>query len=197
MLRIYGDINSGNCLKVKWTADLLGLDYEWREVDILKGETRMKAFLALNPFGQVPVLELDDGRTLAQSNAIIRYLARGSALIPADDFAAAQMDAWLFWEQYSHEPYVAVCRFQMHYLGRSAAEREAWRVERGEAALDVLEAHLAERDWLVNDDMTLADIALLPYTRLAHEGGFDLSGRPAVRRWIARGEARLGLKPAH
>ena len=197
MLRIHGDINSGNCLKVKWTADLLGLDYEWRPVDILKGETRTKAFLALNPFGQVPVLELEDGRTLAQSNAIICYLARDSALIPADDFAAAQMDAWLFWEQYSHEPHVAVCRFQMHYLGRNAEEREDWRVERGEAALDVLEAHLAERDWLVNDDMTLADIALLPYTRLAHEGGFSLSGRPAVRRWIARGEERLGLAAAH
>jgi len=166
-------------------------------VDILKGETRTEEFLALNPFGQVPVLELEDGRTLAQSNAIIRYLARGSALIPADDFAAAQMDAWLFWEQYSHEPYVAVCRFQMRYLGRAAEEREDWRVERGEAALNVLEAHLAARDWLVSDDMTLADIALLPYTRLAHEGGFDLTNRPAVRRWIARAEERLGLPPAH
>ena len=196
MLRIYGDINSGNCQKVKWTADLLGLGYEWCTVDILKGETRTEKFLKRNPFGQVPVLELEDGRTLAQSNAIIRYLARSSALIPADDFAAAQMDAWLFWEQYSHEPYVAVCRFQMRYLGRKAEEREAWRVERGEAALDVLEAHLAGRDWLVSDDMTLADIALLPYTRLAHEGGFDLSGRPAIRRWIVRGEERLGLSPA-
>ena len=197
MLRIYGDINSGNCLKVKWTADVLGLDYEWRPVDILKGETRTEDFLKRNPFGQVPVLELDDGRTLAQSNAIIRYLARGSALVPADDFAAAHMDAWLFWEQYSHEPYVAVCRFQMHYLGRSAEEREAWRVKRGESALNVLEAHLAEREWLVVNDITLADIALLPYTRLAHEGGFDLSGRPALRRWIARAEKRLGLAPVH
>ncbi len=197
MLRIYGDMASGNCQKVKWTADWLGLDYEWCEVDILKGETRTEEFLARNPFGQVPVLELEDGRTLAQSNAIIRYLARDSALVPADDFAMAKMDAWLFWEQYSHEPYVAVCRFQMRYLGRGEEEREAWRVERGEAALDVLEAHLAERDWLVNDDMTLADVALLPYTRLAHEGGFDLSERPAIRRWIARGEERLGLAPVH
>ena len=197
MLRIYGDMASGNCQKVKWTADALGLDYDWRAVDILKGETRTEEFLARNPFGQVPVLELEDGRTLAQSNAIIRYLARGSALIPVDDFAAARMDAWLFWEQYSHEPYVAVCRFQMRYLGRGAEEREGWRVERGEAALDVLEAHLAGRDWLVGDDMTLADVALLPYTRLAHEGGFDLSERPAIRRWIARAEERLGLAPAH
>ncbi len=196
-MRLYGDMNSGNCLKVKWTADYLGLAHEWRSVDILKGETRTEEFLKLNSFGQVPVLALDDGRTLAQSNAIIRYLARGSDLVPEDAFASARMDAWLFWEQYSHEPYVAVCRFHMRYLGRSAEEREDWRVERGEAALDVLETHLAEQDWLVDDGMTLADIALLPYTRLAHEGGFDLSGRPALRRWIARAEERLDLAPVH
>ncbi len=197
IMRIYGDANSGNCQKVKWTADYLGQLYDWRETDVLAGETRTEEFLARNPFGQVPVLELQDGRTLAQSNAIIRFLARNSELIPADDFAAAQMDAWLFWEQYSHEPYIAVCRFHMHYLGRGKDEREEWRVERGEMALDVMEAHLAGREWLVDDEMTLADVALLPYTRLAHEGGFDLSGRPALKRWIARAEEWLGLSPVH
>ena len=121
-MKIYGDQNSGNCLKVKWVADRLALPYEWIEIDTLKGGSRTAEFLKLNPWGQVPAVVLDDGRTLAQSNAIIRYLARGSELIPADAFAAAKMDEWLFWEQYSHEPYVAVCRFHMVYLGRKASE---------------------------------------------------------------------------
>ena len=196
-MRIYGDTQSGNCLKVKWTADHLGLPYEWHDVDIMAGETRTEAFLKRNPFGQVPVLELDDGRTLAQSNAIIGFLARDSDLIPADAYAAARMRAWLFWEQHSHEPYIAVCRFHMVYLGKPAEEREAWRVERGEAALDVMEAHLKDRDWLVGDALTLADISLLAYTRLAHEGGFDLAARPALRRWIAAAERALGLTAVH
>ena len=108
-MKIYGDSNSGNCQKVKWVCDALALPYIWIEIDTLKRETRTPQFLKLNGAGQVPTVEFDDGRTLAESNAIIRYLARGSALIPADAFAAAKMDEWLFWEQYSHEPYVAVC----------------------------------------------------------------------------------------
>ena len=112
-MTIFGDSISGNCLKVKWVCDRLALPYTWVGVDTLKRETRTTQFLKLNSAGQVPAVEFDDGRTLAQSNAIIRYLARGSDLIPADAFAAAKMDEWLFWEQYSHEPYVAVCRFQM------------------------------------------------------------------------------------
>jgi glutathione S-transferase len=109
-MKIYGDLNSGNCLKVKWVCDRLALPYSWIAVDILKRETRSAEFLKLNGAGQVPVVEFDDGSTLAQSNAIIRYLARHSDLIPKDAFAAAKMDEWLFWEQYSHEPYIAVCR---------------------------------------------------------------------------------------
>jgi glutathione S-transferase len=116
-MKIHGDSNSGNCLKVKYACDALALPYSWIEIDTMKGGSRTPEFLMLNPWGQVPTVEFDDGRTLAQSNAIIRYLARGGDLIPADDFAAVQMDAWLFLEQYSHEPYVAVCRFQMIYLG--------------------------------------------------------------------------------
>lgn len=192
-MRVYGDLASGNCLKVKFTADHLGLPYDWIPVDLKKGETRAKSFLAKNRFGEVPLVEFEDGRTLAQSNAIIRYLARDTSLIPTDAFAQAKMDEWLFWEQYSHEPYVAVARFQMVYLGKKLEEREARIVERAEKALDVLEEALSGRAYLVGDQLTLADISLLAYTRLAHEGGFRLSHRPAVRKWIAQCERDLNI----
>jgi glutathione S-transferase len=195
-MKIHGDSNSGNCLKVKWVCDRLALAYSWIAVDTMKRETRTPQFLALNGAGQVPVVEFDDGRTLAQSNAIIRYLARGSALIPADAFAAAKMDEWLFWEQYSHEPCIAVCRFHMVSLGRAASELDPDKVQRGYAALERMEQHLAGSRFLVGEAFSLADVALLAYTRLAHEGGFDLARYPAIRRWIKDGEAELGLPPA-
>ena len=195
-VKIYGNAGSGNCLKVKWTADLLGLPYSWHEIDSVNGQTRTPDYLAKFPLGQVPAVAFEDGRRLAQSNAIIRYLARGSALLPADDFLAAKVDEWLFWEQYSHEPYIAVCRFHMVYKDQPREMREPWRVERGEAALDLLDGQLAGRTWLVSDSMTIADIALLAYSRVAHEGGFDLTARPALRAWIARGETQLNLKIA-
>ena len=135
-MKVYGDTNSGNCLKVKWVCDHLALPYTWIAVDTLKGETRTAEFLKLNGAGQVPTIELDDGRALAQSNAIIRYLARGSRLIPQDAFAEGKMDEWLFWEQYSHEPYIAVCRFQMFYLKKPASDLDPDKVKRGSAALD-------------------------------------------------------------
>ncbi|MGE0624581.1 MAG: glutathione S-transferase family protein [Pseudomonadales bacterium] len=192
-MKVYGDRISGNCLKVQYTADYLGLDYEWVPTDIMAGETRTPEYLAMNPAGQVPLLVLDDGRTLAQSNAIIGYLARDSDLLPQDDFAQAKVNEWLFWEQYSHEPYVAVCRFVMVYQGKPREAREPWRVERGEGALDLMDRSLRGRDWIVGETFTIADIALLAYTRLAHEGGFDLGGRPAVREWIGRCESVLGI----
>lgn len=192
-MKVYGDEISGNCLKVKYTADHLGFDYEWVTTDIMAGDTRTSAYLALNPAGQVPLLVLDDSRTLAQSNAIIGYLAEGSDLLPADPFLRAKVNEWLFWEQYSHEPYVAVCRFVMVYQRKPREEREAWRVTRGEGALDLMEGVLSDRDWFVGSGLTIADIALLAYTRLAHEGGFDLTGRPAVRRWIDRCESTLSI----
>jgi len=195
-MKIYGDLVSGNCLKVKYLADHLGLTYDWQPVDILKGESRTPDFLAINPLGQVPTVALDDGRALAQSNAILLYLAEGSALLPSDAYARAKVAELLFWEQYSHEPYVAVCRFQMRYLGKPKEAREAWRVERGEQALDLMETLLKGRDWLVGADLTVADIALLAYSRLAHEGGFDLAPRAKLRAWIARCEGRLGLEAA-
>src|ERR1700759_998107 len=190
-MKIYGDGNSGNCLKVKWVCDQLRLPYHWIAVDTMKRETRTPQFLALNGAGQVPVVELDDGRTLAQSNAIIRYLARGSVLIPADAFAAAKMDEWLFGEPYSHEPYIAVCRFQMVYLGKQATERDPDKVQRGHAALVRMERHLADVRFFVGDAFSLADVALLAYTRLAHEGGFELAHCPAIRRWIGDSETQL------
>jgi glutathione S-transferase len=195
-MRVYGDETSGNCLKVRYTADHLGRAYEWVQVSALSGETREPDFLALNPMGQIPVVAFDDGRTLAQSNAIIRYLAAGSALLPQDPFGQAKVDEWLFWEQYSHEPYVAVCRFQMRYLGKPAQAREAWRVHKGEAALDLLERHLTEHVWLAGEAFSVADISLLAYTRLAHEGGFSLAERKGVRGWIRRCEGQLQLEPA-
>lgn len=192
-MKIHGDSNSGNCLKVKWVCDRLKLPYEWVEIDTLKGSSRTADFLRLNPWGQVPTVEFDDGRTLAQSNAIIRYLARGSDLIPADAFAAAKMDEWLFWEQNSHEPYVAVCRFQMVYLGKTAAELDPDKVRRGNAALDHMERHLGRSRFMAGDVFSLADVALFAYTRMAHEGGFDLSQRAAIRRWIGETENSLEL----
>ncbi|NEW98383.1 glutathione S-transferase family protein [Rhodopseudomonas sp. BR0G17] len=192
-MKIYGDLNSGNCLKVKWTCDRLGLPYEWIAIDTMKGETRTPAFLALNPAGQVPVVAFDDGRSLAQSNAVIRYLARGSDLIPADPWLEAKMDEWLFWEQYSHEPYIAVCRFQMVYLGKPASELDPDKVRRGHAALARMEQHLADNEFLAGERLSLADVALLAYTRMAEQGGFALKDYPAVRAWIARAEAGLGL----
>jgi len=191
-MKIYGDIGSGNCQKVKATADYLGLRYDWIAVDILKGESRTPEFLGVNPAGQVPAVVFDDGRALAQSNAIVKYLARGSSLLPEDAFEQAQCDEWMFWEQYSHEPYVAVARYQRVYLKKPEAEPRV--MERGEKALDRLEAALTGRDWLVGSRLSVADIALVPYTRLAHEGGFDLSARAAVRGWVKRCEGALNIK---
>lgn len=198
MIRIFGDSISGNCLKVKWVATQLSLPHEWIEIDILKGETRTDEFLSLNPFGQVPVVEFDDGRTLAQSNAIILHLAEGSDLIPADAFERAKMLEWMFWEQYSHEPTIAVRRFQKLYLRKSDDEIDADLMAKGRRALGRMEMALISSDWIAGGDaLTLADISLLAYTRLAHEGGFDLNEFPAVHAWVARCELELGLPHIH
>jgi glutathione S-transferase len=192
-LRIFGDGKSGNCLKVKWTAQRLNLPFDWIEVDILKGESRTADFLAMNPAGQVPAVILEDGRALAQSNAIMLHLAEGSVLIPADPYLKAKMYEWLFWEQYSHEPYVAVARFQVAYMGKPVESLDGKLVERGHAALARLENGLSESGFLVGDRLTLADIALVAYTRVAHEGGFDLARYPAVKAWVGRVETALGI----
>lgn len=192
---IFGDLASGNCLKVKYTADFLALPYRWTTIDIMRGESRTPAFLQLNPSGQVPVIRLADGRALGQSNAILRFIAKGSTLLPEDPFAQAKIDEWLFWEQYNHEPYIAVCRFHMHYLGKSKETRDPVRVQRGEQALDFMNARLENRAWLSGETMSVADISLLAYTRLAGEGGFDLTTRKNVLAWIERSENALQLQP--
>ena len=192
-MKIYGDSKSGNCLKVSWTADFLGRSYDWIETDILKGESRTADFLAMNPAGQVPLVLLDDGRALAQSNAIILHLAEGSSLIPADAYDRARMLEWMFWEQYSHEPYVAVARFHVRYAGKAVADLEPRLVERGNAALQRLEDGLATSPFLVGEAVSLADVALVAYTRLAHEGGFDLGRYPKVGAWVKRVEAALKI----
>ena len=194
-MKFFGDSISGNCLKVKWTADHLGLPYEWVETRLLSGGTRTPDFLAMNPAGQVPLALLDDGRPLAQSNAIILHLARGSALIPTDPYLQARMFEWMFWEQYSHEPYVAVARFQVQYRGRNPATLEPELVGRAEAALNRLEAALSGSPWLVGDAFSLADMTLLPYTRFAPEAGLDLSRWQSLTAWIRRSEGVLGLAP--
>lgn len=193
MLTVYGDIRSGNCLKVKWLLDRLGRDYRWVETDVTSGVTRAPAFLAINPAGQTPTAVLDDGRPLAQSNAILLHFAEGTELIPRDAYDRARMFEWLFWEQYSHEPCIAVVRFQRAIVGRPAEEIDPRLVERGHAALARMEAGLAGRDWLAGAGPSLADLALVAYTRVAPEGGFDLKPYPAVVGWIARVEAAFGI----
>jgi len=197
-LTLYGDSISGNCQKPKWTADLLGVPYDWIEVDILQAGTQTEDFLAVNPAGQVPVARWPDGRVLPQSNAIMLYVAEeaGSDLVPDDTFKRAKMMSWLFWEQYSHETAIAVRRFQKHYLKKPDDEIDPNLMAKGRRALGVMEMQLTFTDWIVGDQMTLADIALVAYTRVAHEGGFDLSDFPSVERWISRTEAALGIPHA-
>lgn len=190
---VYGDSVSGNCLKVKWLLDRLGRTYEWREVDVMSGYTRSTEFLGLNPAGQVPLVVLDDGRTLAQSNAILLHFGEGTAFVPDDAYARARMYEWMFWEQYSHEPYIAVRRFQMRYLGKEPAELDPKLLDRGEAALRRMAAALADGAFLVGEAPTLADLALVAYTRVAHEGGFDLTRYPTVQAWVGRVEAAFGI----
>ena len=192
-LTIYGDSISGNCLKVKFVCDRLGLAYRWVETSVLKGETRTAEFLAMNPAGQVPMIKLADGRALAQSDAIILYLAEGSDLIPADAYQRALMFQWLFWEQYSHETVIAVRRFHKAFLKKPDSEIDPALLPKGEKVLAVMNDHLAARHYFVNDTLSLADIALVAYTRWAHEGGFDLARYPHVLGWVRRVEQDLEL----
>jgi glutathione S-transferase len=194
MITIYGDPISGNCLKVKWTAERLAIPFTWIDVSVVKAETRTPEFLAMNPAGQVPTVKLADGRVLAQSNAIILHLAEGSPLVPEDAYERARMYEWLFWEQYSHEPYVAVVRFQMKESGKARSEIEPKLIERGEAALRLMDRALEGRTHLVDARLTLADIALVAYTRFAADGGFRLADFPNVDAWVARIEAELPIK---
>jgi len=185
-MRIYGDSRSGNCLKVKYVCDYLNVPYDWEELDVLSGVTRTPDFLSINPAGQIPTVVFDNGKALAQSNAVMRYIARGSDLIPANDWGQAKMDEWLFWEQYSHEPAIAVVRFLVALKGTPRDEIDPSLIKKGDAALDRMEESVARHDYLVGDRLSLADIALYAYTQFAEEGGFSLKDRPNIRDWLDR-----------
>jgi glutathione S-transferase len=193
-MTIYGDSTSGNCLKLKFVADRLGIPYEWVEISVLKSETRTPEFLTLNPAGQVPVVRFADGGALAQSNAIMLHLAWGSELIPTDAFERAQMFQWLFWEQYSHEPAIAVLRFQKLHLKKRDDEIDPALPGKCARVLALMNEHLKERAYFVGGKPSLADIALVAYTRCAHEAGIDLSKHPNVQAWVNRVETDLNLE---
>ncbi len=188
MLKVYGMSSSGNCYKVKLLLEQLGQPYAWEEIDIMQGSTRTADFLAKNPNGKVPTLEIESGVFLAESNAILYYLADETEFMPREKLARAQVMQWLFFEQYSHEPYIAVARFICKYLPADHPRRaELPRLlERGYHTLSVMEQQLAARSFFVDERYSMADIALFAYTHEAHVGGFDLAGYPAVRRWLAR-----------
>jgi len=194
LLTLYDFAPSGNCYKVRLLLAQLGRAYERVPVDILKRESRTPGFLAINPNGRVPAVRLDDGRVLAESNAIAWYLAEGTSFLPDDAFDRADVLRWMFFEQYSHEPYIATVRFWITELGAAeerAGEIDARRPE-GYAALGVMERRLAVHDWLVGDRYSIADVALYAYTHVADEGGYDLEPYPAVCAWLARVAAEPG-----
>ena len=198
MLTIHGMADSGNCYKPRLLMALIGRPFRHVEVSSLDGGTRQPAFLAANPNGKVPLLELEDGRTLPESNAILCYLGDGTRFVPDDRFANAQMLGWMFFEQYSHEPQVAVRRSLLVYPQMRAAatpQRLADTLAGGHKALAVMEKRLGEAQWLVGDAPTLADIALYAYTHRAGEGGFELADYPGIRSWLARIGALPGYRP--
>lgn len=191
-LVFYGDSISGNCYKLQLAGAELDIDYEWRETGVLNGDTRTDEFLAMNPNGKVPIMVLPDGRVLPESNAILSYLGDGSELAGADRFERANVMQWLFFEQYSHEPFIATSRFIVKYLG-SPDDRQAdleAKKPGGYRALDIMEQCLSEQEWFANKQFSIADIALYAYTHVAHEGEFSLENYPAIRAWIERIEAR-------
>ena len=187
-VKIYGDIQSGNCYKVKLLASLLYIEHEWIDVDILAGETQTREFLSKNSNGKIPLLELDDGRYLWESNAILNYLAQGSEFLPTNHFDRAKVLQWQFFEQYSHEPYIAVARFIAKYLGLPEDRKAEYEAKQkgGYKALAVMESQLAQTPYLVGERLTIADISLYGYTHVSQEGGFELSHYPAIGAWLAR-----------
>lgn len=193
-MKIYGDTRSGNCYKLQLLCALLSIPYQWQDVDIMAGETRSESFLALNPNGQIPICITDDGEVLTESNAILYYLAQGSEYWPADKLAQTRVLEWQYFEQYTHEPTIAVARFIKLYQNMPEHRREEYqsRLKGGYRALDLMEAHLASRSYLVDERCSIADISLYAYTHVAHEGGFELSDYPAIGRWIERIEALPG-----
>jgi glutathione S-transferase len=198
MLRLYDYADSGNGYKVRLLLHQLGRPYTLIEKDILRGETRTPEFLRLNPNGRIPLLELEDGTCLAESDAILWYLSDGTPYLPAQPLERAQVLQWMFFEQYSHEPNIATARFWLRHFERLDDLRQRLleqKREQGHAALAVMEGHLRERAFFVGGRYTVADIALFAYTHVAPQGGFDLAPYPAVRAWLERVRAQPGHVP--
>lgn len=195
MIAVHGYSVSGNCHKVRLLLEQLGRDYRWLETDSSRGQTRTPGYLAKNPNGKVPMLELDDGRVLVESNAILHYLAEGTAFLPSDPWQRAQALSWMFFEQYSHEPCIAVARFIRGWTPLDSPRRSELPklLERGHQALAVMERHLAANPWFTGPDYGIADIALFAYTDVAGHGGFDLSPYGALGGWLARVRATPGF----
>ncbi len=194
MLRLHDYLDSGNGYKVRLLLRFLGRPYELVELDIMEGETHTPEFLAKNPAGRIPVLETEDGQFLPESGAILWYLAEGTLFLPGDAWSRAQVLRWMFFEQYSHEPFVAGARFIIKHLpGDDPRQAELpGKRARGGAALEVMEGHLKAQACFVGERLSIADIALYAYTHVAHEGGFDMSAYPAIEAWCARIAAQQG-----
>jgi glutathione S-transferase len=188
MLRLYDFLPSGNCYKIRLLLAQLDIPFERIDINILKGESRTPEFLSKNSNGRVPVLETESGKFLSESNAILFYLSQNTAFFPSDIWQQTQVLQWLFFEQYSHEPFIATSRFWISILGKADEYRDALNQKRepGYAALGVMEKHLTKHRFLVDERYTIADIGLFAYTHVAHEGGFDLGGFPAILDWIER-----------
>jgi glutathione S-transferase len=192
---LYDNPISGNCFKVRLLFSLLGIEYERREVDVIDRSDRAEVLGALNPGLRVPTLVLDDGRPLAESDAILVYFAEGTEYLPADRYARAQVLQWMFFEQYSHEPNIAVLRFWAEAGIEGEALEVAAKLEGGYRALEGMERHLAGREFFVGDGATVADLALYAYTHVAHEGGFEMDRFEAIGAWLARIRALPGYVP--
>ena len=193
MQKVYGMSSSGNCYKVRLLLTQLAQPFEWIETSTLKKETRTPEFLKLNPNGKIPLLVTDAGKHLPESNAILWYLADGSLYLPEDRWSRAEVLQWMFWEQYSHEPYIATARYIRKFLKNVDDPTLSQKMERGYQALGVMEQHLSQHKFFVRETYTIADIALYAYTHVAEDGGFDLGRFPAIQAWLGR----VAAEPRH
>lgn len=188
MYQVYGDMQSGNCYKIKLLLQLLEIEHQWHHVDILAGDTQDADFITMNANGKIPVLQINDDECLSESNAILNYLAEGTRLLPSDRLSRARVLQWQFFEQYSHEPYIAVARYINLYLGLPEDRLGEYKAKQtgGHKALAVMEKQLSQSQFLVGNSLTIADISLFAYTHVAHEGGFDLADYPNILEWLNR-----------
>ena len=194
MLKVYGDLQSGNRYKIKLLLAFLGIEHAWQHIDVVKKETKTAEFLTINPNGQIPTVVLEDERILCESHAILGYFAEGTNFLPTDRYAKAKVYEWLFFEQYSHEPFIAVARYINKYLGmpdERKAEYEALRPG-GHNALSIMETALAEQPCLTGETLSIADVSLYAYTHVAGEGGFDLAEYPNISNWCQRMAEQTG-----